>query len=71
MSNNFNQTATIRCKGTKDNRICNNPICMKNGNKLTIRRHNREIHITLFQGQSIDVVCEKCGHKTIITEGAK
>lgn len=71
MLNSTYQTTTIRCKGKKDNKPCDNPICIKNGNKLTIRRHNREIHITLFKGQSIEVVCEKCGHKTIITEGAR
>lgn len=63
------ETITIRCKGSKsDKPYCNNPICKKNGKRLTIIRHNREIHITLFKGQSIEVVCEKCGHKTIITE---
>lgn len=63
------ETIIIRCKGSNTDKLCcNNPICKKTGKRLTIIRHNREIHITLFKGQSIEVVCEKCGHKTIITE---
>lgn len=58
--------STIRCKGQKENKMCNNAICLKSGNKLTIKRHNRIIHISLSENQCVEIVCEKCGYKTVI-----
>ena len=66
---NYTNCNVIHCKGkTANNKPCNNPIGIKNGNKLTIKRHNREIHITLTKNQTVEIICEKCGKKTIITE---
>ena len=67
MSNNSGcETKIVYCKGQHGEKCCNNPIGARNGSKLTIKRHNREIHIILLKGQSVEIVCEKCGHKTVI-----
>lgn len=64
--NTFNKSRLVKCKGTKDGKVCNNPICVQNGKKVIMKRHNREIHIILFDGQNIEIICEKCGNKTVI-----
>lgn len=59
----------IFCRHTDESgRRCNNPICIKDGARLTVRKRGREVKIELTAGQTVEITCERCGGITEIKE---
>jgi len=56
----------IRCQHKKDEKVCNNVICVREGDEVTVRRHGREIKTCVTGIYPVIIVCERCGGATRI-----
>ena len=56
----------IRCQHKKDGKSCNNVICVKDGDVVTVKRHGREIRAFLIENHPLAIVCERCKSETKI-----
>lgn len=64
----MSRAKTIRCQNVRDGKVCNNIICVRDGDTLSFKRHGREIsgvHITV--DFPVKVKCERCGKATVLT----
>ena len=56
----------IHCQHQKDGRTCQNVICVREGDVVTVRRHGREVKALVTDFSPIIIVCEHCGAPTRI-----
>lgn len=56
----------IHCQHKTDGRTCQNIICVREGDVVTVKRHGREIKAIATDFFPIIIVCERCGSPTRI-----
>lgn len=56
----------IRCQHKNADRKCNNIICVREKNIVTVKRHGREVKACLTDSFPVTIVCERCGEITRI-----
>ena len=60
------RTQIVRCQHQKDGKTCNNIICVRDGDVVSVRRHGREIKACITDFFPVIIVCERCGEATRI-----
>jgi hypothetical protein len=50
----------VRCQHKKDGKVCNNVLCVRKKNVVTVRKQGREIQAFLTDLFPILIVCEDC-----------
>ena len=50
----------IKCQHYKEGKPCNNIICVREGNVVTVKRHGREVKACVTDFFPIIIVCERC-----------
>ena len=66
MEEKVKEGISVRCQHEKNGKVCNNVICVRNGNIVTIRHRFREIQAITSDFFPIVIVCERCGGATRI-----
>ena len=54
----------VRCQHQENGKTCNNIICVREGDLVTVRRHGREIQACITDFFPVIIVCERCGEVT-------
>ena len=56
----------VRCQHQIEKKSCNNIICVREGDIVTVKRHGREIKACVTDFFPVIIVCERCGGVTRI-----
>lgn len=60
MSEEKNTVQIVKCQHQKEGRICNNIICVREGDVVTVKRHGREVKACVTDFFPVIIVCERC-----------
>lgn len=56
----------VKCQHKEEGKTCNNIICVREGDVVTVKRHGREIKACVTEFFPVIIVCERCGGVTRI-----
>lgn len=56
----------VKCQHQKEGKRCNNIICVREGDVVTVKRHGREVKACVTDFFPVIIVCERCGESTRI-----
>lgn len=60
------KSVLVRCGNEYKKTKCDNPIYVRKGNAIVVKRHGRISELILVAGQHMFVTCERCGKRTRI-----
>lgn len=64
MEEKTEKTHVVKCKHNKDGKVCNNIICVRCGEVVTVRKQGREIKACITDFFPVIIACEDCGGVT-------